>query len=52
MRHAEAAGGNVPDRHTSQTARRVRKDRWLVYGVASLPMGSPVELEAIFEVAE
>jgi enamine deaminase RidA (YjgF/YER057c/UK114 family) len=24
----------------------------LVYGVASLPMGSPVELEVIFEVAE
>jgi enamine deaminase RidA (YjgF/YER057c/UK114 family) len=24
----------------------------LVYGVASLPMGSPVELEVILEVAE
>jgi len=24
----------------------------LVYGVASLPLGTPVELEVIFEVAE
>jgi len=32
-----------------------RKDKSpcrLVYGVASLPLGTPVELEIIFEVAE
>ena len=31
------------------TARRPCR---LVYGVASLPLGTPVELEIIFEVAE
>jgi hypothetical protein len=27
------------------------EDHHLVYGVASLPLGTPVELEVIFEVA-
>jgi enamine deaminase RidA (YjgF/YER057c/UK114 family) len=30
----------------------VRNPCRLVYGVASLPVGTPVELEAIFEVSD
>jgi enamine deaminase RidA (YjgF/YER057c/UK114 family) len=30
----------------------LERTRWLVMGVASLPLGMPVELEVIFEVAE
>src|SRR2546422_158775 len=44
---ADAASGLFQD--VFRTARRPFR---LVYGVASLPLGTPVELEIIFEVAE
>jgi enamine deaminase RidA (YjgF/YER057c/UK114 family) len=38
-------------RHCCRTYSAKRKPPVLVYGVASLPLGTPVELEIIFEVA-
>ena len=41
-----ATSGDVPARRKDKSPCR------LVYGVASLPLGTPVELEVIFEVTE
>jgi len=38
-------------RHCCKTLGKAKSPCRLVYGIASLPLGAPVELEVIFELA-
>ena len=46
-----AAAARLAKRLNVDADRRTPRDCRLVYGVASLPLGAPVELEVIFELA-